>query len=65
VKIRNVEANGRAHLGQRHPVGHRAHGVLADAEVKVPAGVAADLEVPGAAEGEPRLGGGKQVGGTA
>ena len=50
------------HLGQRHAVEDRAHGVLADAEVEVAAAVVAGLEIAGAVEGQQRLGRRGQVG---
>src|SRR3989441_12468241 len=43
------------HLGEGQAVQDRAHRVLADPEVEVPAPVGARLEIPRALEGEPRL----------
>ena len=52
----------RPQLGERHAVQGGAHRVLADAEVQVAAAVIVRLEVAGVVEGQPGLGGGRQVG---
>src|SRR5439155_5422008 len=52
----------RSHLRERQPVQHRAHRVLADAEVQVAPPVAAGLEVARAVERQAGLRGGGEVG---
>ena len=52
-------------LGERHPVHHRAHRVLADAEVEVATAVLVRREVARPFEGEAGLGGRRQVGRSA
>ena len=58
------DEEGRAEspqLGQRHPVDDRRHGMLADAEMQVPAAGTAGLEVAGAREFQRRLVRGAEV----
>src|SRR5579859_283475 len=54
-----------ANLAQRETIQDGAHGVLANAEVKISAAVLAVLKIAGAFEGKTSLGGGSEIGGAA
>src|SRR5262249_20362668 len=55
----------RPGLTERKAVQNGAHGMLADAEVKIPAAVTAGLEISRPIEGKTRLGGRREIGSAA